>query len=153
MNDTENTLITTYNYDADISPSYFLYLIQKHTTKSAKWLNYCNTQISVQVKNFLNSLNHKEKITKFHFVLIFIYFKRLIYLGGVTFDPFHLFVISVIFCFKFWFETNSMCIKLLVYFTKLLNYEIKIMSKTKFEFLISENLFWETFQLMVEMSD
>lgn len=153
MNERENTLMPSYNFEADICPTYFLYLIQKHTTKSAKWLNYCNIQITSDVKNFLNNLHHLEKITKFHFVVFFIYFKRLIYLGGVTYNPFHIFVISVIFCFKFWFETNSMCLKLPIYFSKLLKYEMKIMSITNFEFLISEKLFGETFQMMIEKND
>jgi hypothetical protein len=124
------------------------YLIQYNIYNTSKWLKYDEIYIYNDVVNIFKKIQELYLLEEYHFVITYIYFKRLLNIGGIHNKPFFLFVLSFILCIKFWTESNTVCIYPPVYIKNLLKYEIYILNNTYFSFYISQDLFIETYNII-----
>jgi len=127
-----------------------------------KWLKYMNNWYKMSIDDysdyfeniliFLNDISQYIDLEKQHYIITLIYFKRILiyqnnFLKNMNFyNPFEIFVLSFIFCFKFWEETDYIThfiYKILDDMNIQLKYKCKYNSKKyiKYEFhIISTNM-------------
>lgn len=130
----------------------FAYLIQFHTYKTSKWINYENINIYHQVLFFIYDFSQKYVIYDYHLVITFIYFKRLINIGNIHNNPLFILIFSFSVTIKFWDESKYICQDILIKIKNILYYEYKIL-KIDFKFLFTLDLFKDSYNLLLNISD
>lgn len=123
-------------------------LIQDNIFKTSKWLKYDDIYIYNDVINILCKINEFYILDDYHYVITFIYFKRLLNIGGIHNKPFYLFLLSLILCIKYWSESNNVCNYSPIFIKNLFKYEFNILINSNFSFQITPNLFNDTYNLI-----